>query len=92
MQENTNPQTLGKKLIVFNSELNQEAFTILVTYLNDGTSIKRKIALVGIYKHPNYIRYNRTTHYKEDCQKRNLKNILKNISNRIHTRKKPKIT
>ena len=45
-----------------------------------------------MYKHPNCIKYNRTTHYKEDCWERNLKNILKNIGDRIYIKKKLKIT
>ena len=92
MQENTNPRALGKELIVFDSKLDQEAFTILVACLNDGTSTKRKIAPVGTCKHPNCIRYNRTTHYEEDYWERNPENALKNIGNRIHARKKLRIT
>ena len=61
-------------------------------YLNDGIFIKRKIILVKIYKYPNYVKYNKTIYYKEDCSQRYLKNILKNISNRIRVKKKLKIT
>lgn len=91
-QENTDPRALGKELIVFDSELDQEASTILVARSNDGTSTKRKIAPVGTCKHPNCIRYNRTTHYEEDCWERNPENAPKNIGDRIRARKKPRMT
>ena len=65
-QENINLQALGKELIIFNNKFNQEAFTILIVYLNNGMSIKRKITLVGIYKYPNCVKYNRTIYSKED--------------------------
>ena len=55
-------------------------------------SIKRKIAPVGIYKHPNYIKYNRTTYYKEDYWERNPEDTLKNIGNKIHIKKKQRVT
>jgi len=92
MQENTDLQALGKELIVFNNELNQEVSTTLIICSNNRMSIKRKIALIGMCKHPNYIKYNRTTHYEKDCWERNPEGTLKNISNRIHVRKKQKTT
>ena len=65
---------------------------MLVAYLNNGTTIKRKIALVEIYKYPNCIKYTRITYIKEDCWERNLKYILQKISNRIRVKKKQRIT
>ena len=67
MQNNTDLQALGKEFIVFNNELNQKAFTTLIIHLNNGMSIKRKIVPVKTCKHSNYVKYNRTTHYEEDC-------------------------
>ena len=46
------------------------------------------MALVGIYKYLNYIKFNRTTYYKDNCWERNLDNTLKVISNKIRIRKK----
>ena len=87
-QTNTDPRALGKELIVFDSELDQEASTTLVVCSNNGTSIKRKIAPAGTCKHPNCVKYNRTTHYEEDCWERRPENILKTISNKIYIRKR----
>ena len=86
------PQVLGKEFIIFNNKLNQEAFIILIVYLNNKMFIMRKTALVGIYKHPNCIKYKKTIYYKKDCWERNPENILKNIGNKICARKKQRTT
>ena len=83
---------LSKELIIFNNKLNKKASTTLVTHLNNRMSIKRKIALVRIYKYPICVKYNRTIYYKEDCWERNLENTLKNIGDKICIRKKQRIT
>ena len=54
--------------------------------------IKKKIVLIKMCKHPIYIKYNKTTHYEKDCWEKNLKNVLKSISDKIHAKKKQKIT
>ena len=54
--------------------------------------IKKKIVLVGIYKYPIYIKYNRTMHYKKDYQERNLENELNSIGNKICVKKKQRTT
>lgn len=87
-QKNTDPRALGKELIVFDSELDQEASTTLVARSNDGTSTKRKTAPVGTCKHPNCVKYNRTTHSEEDCWERNPENAPQRIGDRIRARKK----
>jgi len=43
-------------------------------------------------KHPNCVKYNRTTHYEKDCWERNPENALKNIGDRIHAKKKLRMT
>jgi hypothetical protein len=91
-QNNTDPRALGKELIVFDSELDQETSTALVARSNDGTSTKRKIAPVGTCKHPNCVKYKRTTHNEEDCWERNPENAPKNIGDRIRARKKQRTT
>ena len=88
-RENTDPRALGKELIVFDSELDQEVST-LVAQLNDRGSTKRKIAPVGTCKHPNCVRFNRTTHYQEDCWERKPDNAPKEIGDRIRARKRPR--
>jgi len=87
-RENTDPRALGKELIIFDSELDQEVSTALVVQSNDRGPTKRKIAPVGTCKHPNCVRYNRTTHYEEDCWERKPDNAPKEIGDRIRSRKK----
>ena len=91
-QGNTNPRALGKELIVFDSELDQEVSATLVVRSNNGTSTKRKIAPVGTCKHPSCVKYNRTTHYEEDCWERRPENAPKVIGDKIHARKRQRIT
>ena len=50
------------------------------------------MAPVRTYKHPNCIKFNRTTHYKDDCWERNPDNALKVISDKIRARKKLRTT
>jgi hypothetical protein len=83
---------LGKELIIFNSELDQETSTTLVVRSNDGTSTKRKTAPVGTCKHPNCVKYNRTTHYEEDCWERRPENAPKAIGDKIRARKRQRTT
>ena len=90
-QENTDPQALGKEFIIFNSEFDQKVST-LVVQLDKRRSTKRKMALIRTYKHLNCVKFNRITHYEEDCWERKPDNAPKAIGNKICTKKKLRTT